>query len=105
MGYNGGNPTEDTAMNILMYAIPFVVFAAVGFMLGRFLPQPKKFYVWALWVLLAVVTMYIGTSVRLFALAGTDIYLKDVLQAVAFGVLMKFFIQDTNDRVRAIQRK
>lgn len=67
--------------------ISFAIFAVIGYLLARKLPEPKRGFIWIIWLLLLVISGYLGVSTRLVSFGIFTVYLNNSLQGLLFGLL------------------
>ena len=67
--------------------ITFAIFAVIGYLLARKIPEPKRGFIWIIWLLLLVISGYVGVGTRLVSIGKYTVYLNHSLQGLLFGLL------------------
>jgi len=67
--------------------ITFAIFAVIGYLLARKIPEPKRGFIWIIWLLLLVISGYVGVGTRLVSVGNYAVYLNHSLQGLLFGLL------------------
>ena len=71
----------------------FAIFAVVGYLLARKIPEPKQGFVWIIWLTILVIAGYIGVSTRLVSIGEFSFYLNNSLQGLLFGLLASWLMK------------
>lgn len=74
---------DESIFNIVTFAI----FAVIGYLLARKIPEPKRGFIWIIWLLLLVISGYVGVGTRLVSIGKYVLYLNRSLQGLLFGLL------------------
>jgi hypothetical protein len=67
--------------------ISFAILAVVGYLLAKKLPEPKRGFIWIIWLILLVISGYVGVGTRLVSIGKYSVYLSLSLQGLLFGLL------------------
>ena len=73
--------------------IAFLIFAVVGYLVAKKLPEPKRGFVWVIWLAILVISGYIGMDTQLVNIMGASIFLNNCLQGLIFGLLSSWLMK------------
>ncbi|MBW6474813.1 MAG: hypothetical protein K0B14_16920 [Anaerolineaceae bacterium] len=71
----------------ILRIIAFLVFAIIGYLLAKKLPEPKRGFTWVICLGILVIAGNIGVNTRLIDISGFTLFLNNSLQGFVFGVL------------------
>ena len=80
---------DESIFNIVTFAI----FAVIGYLLARKIPEPKRGFIWIIWLLLLVISGYVGVGTRLVSIGEFSFYLNNSLQGLLFGLLASWLMK------------
>lgn len=67
--------------------IAFLLFAIIGFLLAKKLPEPKRGFTRGICLGILVISGHIGVNTRLIDNSGFTLFLNNSLQGFIFGIL------------------
>jgi hypothetical protein len=76
----------DTFSRLLTYAI----FVLAGYDLSKSIPRPKGVLSWTTFVLIVVLTGYLGMEFRLITVSGYNVFLNEIILGLSTGFIAGF---------------
>ena len=81
-----------STLEVISRLVSGAIFFGAGYLLTSRVHPPKRYFVWAVVILVVFMASYIGVNTTLLSIFGLAIYVDTVLEGLGFGLVAGLLI-------------